>query len=69
MEINQISIIFFSFSIDESRTFTIDAMLNNNGKNLNKENAQQQQQQRGMYQKREIINDHFCDNLLGFVIN
>ena len=53
MEINQISIIFFSFSIDESRTFTIDAMLNNNGKNLNKENAQQQQQQRGMYQKRE----------------
>jgi hypothetical protein len=33
---------FFFFQIDESRPFTIDAMLNNNhGKNLNKENSQQ----------------------------
>jgi len=40
-------VVFFFFSlsffyIDESRPFTIDAMLNNNGKNLNKENSQQQ---------------------------
>jgi hypothetical protein len=35
---------FFFSSIDESRPFTIDAMLNNtnnNGKNLNKENSHQ----------------------------
>jgi hypothetical protein len=43
------------FFADELRPFTIDAMLsnakNNNGKNLNKENSQQQQQ-RG---RRKII--------------